>query len=435
MSDTGFLHDPAIYLNLLKDNLTSRYPARTIVRELVQNANDADATVLHIGWTKGLPDAGHPLLRGPAIFAVNDGKFDPVKDARAIRSLGLNYKSEDRTKIGRFGLGLKSVFHLCEAFLYFASPWPGEPSDKRNRQLNPWSGPDGEPHYHDDWQDPTEPDILAVRKHLGNLLATSDWFCVWIPLRTEQHCVNVDPIIEWYPGDKDELPRDVFGTNRAHFAVELGQLLPMFRHLREINCWLPWQGNGETPAVAVKLWNESQQIQFDDLDEHSSESAWHGGVAIAYSPIDGSNQEQHSLLFSGHERKVSELLTLQDRRAWPKTATCTTTSVRRVKEKAEPHSAVCFTVIPATAGSPAVPAEGERGLKIGKNGRRLRKEVNTGISSSVIRAGWRFASQDGNSVLGEKSRRDPAASARTTHSAEAQASLGRCVVRTLAAGI
>ncbi len=67
---------------------------------------------------------------------------------------------------------------------------------------------------------------------------------------------------------------------------------------------------------------------------------------------------------------------------------------------------------------PAVPAERESGLKIGKNGRRLRKEVNTGISSSVIMAGWRFASQDGNSVLGEKSRRDPVASARTTHSAE-----------------
>ncbi len=84
---------------------------------------------------------------------------------------------------------------------------------------------------------------------------------------------------------------------------------------------------------------------------------------------------------------------------------------------------------------PAVPAEGESGLKMGKDGRRLRKEVNTGISSSVIRTGWRFASQDGNSVLGEKSHRDPAASARTTHFAEAQASLGRCVVRTLAAGI
>ena len=60
--------------------------------------------------------------------------------------------------------------------------------------------------------------------------------------------------------------------------------------------------------------------------------------------------------------------------------------------------------------------------------------MNTGISSSVIRAGWRFASQDGNSVLGEKSRRDPAASTRTMHSAEWQ-HLARCVVRTLAAGI
>jgi hypothetical protein len=87
------------------------------------------------------------------------------------------------------------------------------------------------------------------------------------------------------------------------------------------------------------------------------------------------------------------------------------------------------------ASTTAVPAEAESGLKMGKNGRSLRKGVNNGISSSVMRVGWRFASQDGNSVLGEKSRRDPASSARTTHSAEAQASLGRCVVRTLAVGI
>ena len=44
--------------------------------------------------------------------------------------------------------------------------------------------------------------------------------------------------------------------------------------------------------------------------------------------------------------------------------------------------------------------------------------MNSGISSSVMRVGWRFASQDGNSVLGEKSRRDPASSTKTTHSAE-----------------
>jgi hypothetical protein len=61
------------------------------------------------------------LLGGAALFAVNDGPFQP-SDARNITRLGSNSKAGEATAAGRFGLGLKSVFHLCEAFFYLASP-------------------------------------------------------------------------------------------------------------------------------------------------------------------------------------------------------------------------------------------------------------------------------------------------------------------------
>src|SRR5689334_13316404 len=111
----GLETNPLALIQHLQHNLIDRYPRSSIVKELLQNAEDARASVFHLGWTPGLTAAGHPLLRGPALFTVNDGPFSE-RDATAICQFGLNYKAADRTAIGKFGLGLKSVFHLCEAF-------------------------------------------------------------------------------------------------------------------------------------------------------------------------------------------------------------------------------------------------------------------------------------------------------------------------------
>src|SRR5439155_2990256 len=75
----------------------------------------------------------------PALIAINDGPFTH-DDETAIQRLGLSAKPSQQPTIGKFGLGLKSVFHLCEAFFYV---------HKRSRKkaawqiLNPWFGVDG----------------------------------------------------------------------------------------------------------------------------------------------------------------------------------------------------------------------------------------------------------------------------------------------------
>ena len=53
----------------------------------------------------------------PDSVAVNDGEFRP-SDYEAICSFGLNSKAGDAATIGKFGLGMKSVFHLCEAIFF-----------------------------------------------------------------------------------------------------------------------------------------------------------------------------------------------------------------------------------------------------------------------------------------------------------------------------
>src|SRR3954469_24538288 len=114
----GFEEDPRAHINLIRDNLSDRYKLGfPILRELIQNADDAHATRIDIGWVPGFRGADHPLLRGPSIFAANDGAFTE-EDERAIRRLGLSAKPSQQSLIGKFGLGLKSVFHLCEAFFY-----------------------------------------------------------------------------------------------------------------------------------------------------------------------------------------------------------------------------------------------------------------------------------------------------------------------------
>ena len=136
----GIVRDPLDEIKAIRALLADVYKdagdGRTLFRELVQNADDAGARrltimVLESGWR----DANNSLLRGPALLVANDGPF-PTKDRDALhRAIG-GSKEGDVDKIGTFGIGLKSVFHICEAFLYIGAAQ----SEWRPGVLNPWYG-------------------------------------------------------------------------------------------------------------------------------------------------------------------------------------------------------------------------------------------------------------------------------------------------------
>lgn len=116
---------------LLQDRYTWDGDGFTILKELIQNSNDAGATSLHLGWSPPLFDAPsasiapghpptssssqapHPLLTVPALFAVNNGPLR-ASDAINITRLGSNSKAGEASSAGRFGLGMKSASHLGE---------------------------------------------------------------------------------------------------------------------------------------------------------------------------------------------------------------------------------------------------------------------------------------------------------------------------------
>ena len=50
-------------------------------------------------------------MQGPALLAWNDAQFSEA-DWEGIRSMHESVKREDPLKVGRFGLGFKSVYHM-----------------------------------------------------------------------------------------------------------------------------------------------------------------------------------------------------------------------------------------------------------------------------------------------------------------------------------
>ena len=213
--NTGIVRSPLDEIKAIQTLLADVYKdagdGRTLFRELVQNADDAGArrlrlTVLERGW----PDAPNSLLRGPALLVANDGPF-PTKDREALHKAIGGSKEDDARKIGTFGIGLKSVFHICEAFLYIGA----EQSAWRAGVLNPWagtgeSGKEIDP-LHSDWDKVDERRLQAAAAELiGN---TDDGLLLWIPLRRPEHldrgaegrqyglgerCPNPDELCDWF---------------------------------------------------------------------------------------------------------------------------------------------------------------------------------------------------------------------------------------------
>lgn len=90
-----------------------------ILKELIQNADDAKATRVEIilDWRihqfKKLPDNRMEKLMSPAILVYNNQVFRD-QDFESIKSLGQSKKSQDLQKTGRFGVGFNAIYHVTD---------------------------------------------------------------------------------------------------------------------------------------------------------------------------------------------------------------------------------------------------------------------------------------------------------------------------------
>ena len=221
------------YVNLIVDNLRDRYEnGFPILKELIQNADDAKASTLIFGRHDGFPDASHPLLKGAGLWFFNDGEFKQ-RDADDLRSFGINSKAGDASVIGKFGLGMKSVFHLCEALFYVAC----DGTQLHREGLTPWKQ-DG-PSSHPDWDETDDADwdrLTALGKDLEAGRA-DHWFLLWLPLRMKDHLITPSghesgAIINRFPGDDPSGELAFLGD--ATLARDVGELLPLLQCLERV---------------------------------------------------------------------------------------------------------------------------------------------------------------------------------------------------------
>ncbi|KAF8205699.1 hypothetical protein K438DRAFT_1818327 [Mycena galopus ATCC 62051] len=101
-------------------NILDSYPfGNGILRELLQNSDDASATKqtfildLRTHPSKSVVDQDLVECQGPALLAVNDTLFSD-SDWKAIRTFHSSSKTADETKIGKFGIGVRSCYHLTD---------------------------------------------------------------------------------------------------------------------------------------------------------------------------------------------------------------------------------------------------------------------------------------------------------------------------------
>ncbi|MGB5230552.1 MAG: hypothetical protein WBN83_03405 [Desulfoprunum sp.] len=340
----GYIHDPLQIINLIADNLRDRYKSGfPVLKEIIQNADDAgtadESIQLEFGLSPGIPAAQHPLLKGPGLYFINSGDFKDSDD-RAIRSFALNRKAVEQSSIGKFGLGMKSVFHFCEAFFFLA----------RNREkeyaeiLNPWSSNEEFVSHHVDWDNFSSTDgeliINQVRAVLDAMdLARNTFFLLWLPLRKKEHLHTKDgktvgSIINEFPGDT---PTHLDFLHEPDLPQRIASLMPLLRRITQIRFW----DGAADPVFEVMLDPRSKRISRDLEQAHTGREMW--GAAI-YSRREEVKKSLTS--YTGHERLVAtpEFLALKQSTLWPKTFVRNESGEsEEAPDKAQGHCAAVFS--------------------------------------------------------------------------------------------
>ncbi|KAJ4466248.1 hypothetical protein J3R30DRAFT_3588632 [Lentinula aciculospora] len=95
------------------------YPSNSILREILQNSDDAGATKQIFildhrqHGTETVVETALERTQGPALLALNDSIFTE-SDWEAVRTIHGSNKTADETKTGKYGLGIRACYHVTD---------------------------------------------------------------------------------------------------------------------------------------------------------------------------------------------------------------------------------------------------------------------------------------------------------------------------------
>ena len=333
---SGLVFDVGATIAHLRQLLAERYPRAgselPLLKEIVQNADDAGASELHLVVLEtGLTGVANPLLSGPALVCVNNGGFK-TEDEDALRSFGNTSKAGDDAAIGRFGVGQKSVFHLAEAYFYLGRPSPTDPI--RGDVIDPWANTSKGDQYFPTWNEFTLSDRDLVHRALARWLEGPSWFALYLPLRTREHERGAGGLIDTHIPEVEQLTSDLADL------TQLGCLAPQLYRVRKVATWSLHSVGDRPVSLGLARWRP----EGDGLSRPKSPAPFrreYRGVV----EIERLGAGTTTIDVFGSERCVPDrdLLAVREHPRWPTRASVSPDgTLENKREKAIPHGAATF---------------------------------------------------------------------------------------------
>ena len=238
---SGLVHSAEADILRLQQILREGYPSGfTIFKELLQNAEDAGARRMVVVGHRGFADAVNPLLRTPGLIIANDGRV-LARHMDAITRASGGSKADERSAVGRFGLGQKSVYHLCDAFIAL-----GHVEDRDDLPqtliMNPWGQVAEAYAAHREWATLTQAEgqlLLGKASELG----LTQGMVLFLPLRTEELRPGQDLCLSDWNWEPDRAIADILEGS------ELAATLCCLRNLESIEI-IPIDGGARKISMA-----------------------------------------------------------------------------------------------------------------------------------------------------------------------------------------